>query len=138
MNPNPILNPNNTNRSIDALLILVQHQPDFFAADMLSIRVTCNAFNVEKSFQNILAKQSFGNKKRTLLMYAVKNDNIQKVKYMLKNYKLDINIIDKDWNTVLYYAFAYGSTEICKELLNNGANIDILIDILPNKAKNNH
>ena len=129
---NSILNPkpNNTNRSIDALFILVQHQPDFFAPDMLRIRATCNAFEKEKSFQNIIAKQSFGMKKRTLLMYAVKNVNIKKVKYMLENYKFDINIVDKDWKSAFTYAYASGNTEMIKELLNNGANMEIIMEML--------
>jgi len=133
MNPKP--NPNKTNRSIDALFILVQHQPDFFAPDMLRIRTTCNAFEKEESFQNILAKQSFGEKKRTLLMYAVKNDNIQKVRYMLENYKLDININDNDWKSAFTYAYASGNTEMIKELLNNGANMEIIMEMLRNTKK---
>jgi len=117
------MNSNTVNKSIDALFILVQHQPAFLAPDMLSLRATCRAFIAEESFQNIISKQHFGENKRTLFMYYVKSNKMYMVKYMLQNYKFDINFISADYNSALCYACKNNNVEMITELLNNGANI---------------
>jgi ankyrin repeat protein len=116
-------NPNNTNKAIDALFILIQHQPAILAPDMLRLRATCRAFIAEEFFENIIAKQHFGEKKRTLFMYYVKSNKMNMVKYMLQNYKFDINFVANDHNSALCYACENNNVEMIHVLLNNGANV---------------
>jgi hypothetical protein len=82
---------NEKNRSIDALFILMQHTPKMFKQEMLKYQILCRVFQSERSFQNLIVKESFGNKKRTIFMNAIKRNNIDKFNYMLHNYNFDIN-----------------------------------------------
>jgi len=115
---------NEKNRSIDALFILMQHTPEMFKQEMLKFQILCRSFQSEKSFQNIISKESFGDKKRTIFMNTIKSNNINKFNHMLHNYKFDINIIDTDLKSALSYACESGNIDIVTILLNNGAKMD--------------
>ena len=118
-------------RGIDALFILMQHQSQMFKPEMLKCQILCRSFQSEKSFQNIISKESFGKKKRTIFMHAIKRNNIHKFRYMLNNYTFDINTADFYGQTILSYVCEFGNIdmfkELYKELLKRSVKIDINI-----------
>jgi len=115
---------NEKNISIDALFILMQHKPKMFKPEMLKYQILCRAFCSEESFRNLIVKESFGEKERTIFMHAIKTNNMAQFRFMLNNYKFDINIRDTDLKSALSYACENGNIEIVTELLNKGAELD--------------
>jgi ankyrin repeat protein len=58
------------------------------------------------------------------LFTAVKNNEIKKVKTLLDDGKIDINMVDDDSDNVLMYAALYAQPEIMEMLLKKGAKVD--------------
>ncbi|PKL90950.1 MAG: hypothetical protein CVV21_10425 [Candidatus Goldiibacteriota bacterium HGW-Goldbacteria-1] len=66
---------------------------------------------------------------RTALMYATSKGQVKIVNAILKAlvaYKGDINVLDKDGRSALYYAVADGNADIVKSLIANGAEVNIV------------
>lgn len=57
---------------------------------------------------------------------VINNENINAIRYQLKNQKTDLNLQDKKGKTVLHYAFEKSNLETIKFLINQGAKLDIL------------
>lgn len=58
-------------------------------------------------------------------MYAAMAGRVENIRFLLRNYNYNINKKDRKGLNALHYAVAYDHFEAAKELLKNGADVNI-------------
>lgn len=74
---------------------------------------------------NAYLSESTGKSEFNLLLFAISQEKVEFVKYLINNQKANINVIDKKekWNCLMY-AIEKKNVLLTKFLLDNGVNID--------------
>ncbi len=115
---------NESNRAIDALFIVAQHDGCKWADECRYVKDLCRATRVETGLWSAMARVGYGRKKRTLLMFEARRGRLDRVQWLLaRGAPRDAH--DYLGLTALVWASANGHTDIVRALLAAGAGVNI-------------
>ena len=109
---------NNSNRAIDALMILPQHDKCAFAEDLFAIGNLCHATRSEESLWSALARVRRGQEGKTVLMYAAHRGDVVRINWLLDcwPHPNEVTCIEDSQRSALYFACEAGQLEAVRAL----------------------
>jgi ankyrin repeat protein len=118
---------NETNKSIDALFIVAQHDGCKWADECGRVKDLCRATRAETGLWSALSRVHYGPWKRTLLMYEADHGRLERVQWLLAR-GAPVDAGDHFGTTALNKAISIGHSDIVRALIEAGADVDILDD----------
>jgi hypothetical protein len=115
---------NESNKAIDALFIVAQHDGCRWAHDCRYVKDLCKATRAETGLWSAMVRVGYGQRKRTLLMFEAQRGRLDRVQWLLvRGAPRDAR--DSSGVTALLWASEDGHTEIVRALIAAEAGVDI-------------
>jgi ankyrin repeat protein len=123
---------NVTNKAIDALFILAQHDGCKWAYEFRHVKDLCRASRAETGLWRVLVRLRYGREKNTLLMYESYRGRSERVQWLLAR-GADVNIANIHGTTSLFLAAnarwsqadEIGRIETVRALIAAGADVNV-------------
>jgi hypothetical protein len=115
---------NESNKAIDALFIVAQHDGCRWAHECRYVKDLCKATRTETGLWSAMARVGYGLKKRTLLMFEARRGRLDRVQWLLAR-GAPRDARDYWGRTALLCASENGRSNIVRALIAAGAGVNI-------------
>jgi len=115
---------NVTNKAIDALFIVAQHDGCKWAHECRFVKDLCRATRVETGLWSAMTRVHYGRLKRTLLMYESQRGRLDRAQWLLAR-GAPIDASDHSGTTALTCATLNCHTDTVRALIAGGADVNI-------------
>jgi ankyrin repeat protein len=115
---------NISNKAIDALFIVAQHDGCKWADECRFVKDLCRATRVETGLWSAMARVGYGRSEHTLLMYESQRGRLDRVRWLLAR-GAPRDARDNGGQTALSWASRQGRTDIVHALIADGAGVSI-------------
>ena len=115
---------NESNKAIDALFIVAQHDGCKWAHECRYVKDLCRATRAETGLWSAMARVGYGLKKRTLLMFEARRGRLDRVQWLLAR-GAPRDARNFSGKTALLWASENGRTDIVRALIAAGAGVNI-------------
>ena len=117
---------NESNKAIDALFIVAQHDGCKWADECRIVKDLCKATRAETGLWSAMARVGYGWKKRTLLMFEAQRGRLDRVQWLLAR-GAPRDARDTWGRTALAWASLYNrGADIIRALIAGGAGVNIV------------
>ena len=110
---------NESNKAIDALFIVAQHDGCKWADECRYVKDLCRATRAETGLWSAMARVDYGRKKHTLLMFEARRGRLDRVQWLLAR-GAPRDARDFSGWTALLWVSAKGHTDIVRALRDAG------------------
>ena len=117
---------NESNRIIDALFIVAQHDRCAWAGEIRACVSLSRAFWVEESFWAGMTRVWLGPRRRTRLMAAAAAGNVARVRWLVERCGAPVDACDRwGWTACFYASSRAKNSQVIALLLSRGANVNM-------------